>query len=182
MLLGPAQHHVMLRATREQGTQVNSQLSLGVEVGGRSLSKVLGNDRRMLAGKWQDMFGSLKDLPDDSVEDTFEAGYGTNRRQRSQEATSVNKEKGLRFWAGAVERDREREMSRMWWLRVGRGRRGGIQADPGFCAPWRGRWWHLSLRQAWQEKECSLGKGPRGWAQCWTHEDSAVCGTFKGFV
>lgn len=51
MLLGPAQHHVMLRATREQGTQVNTQLSLGVEVGGRSLSKVLGNDRRMLAGK-----------------------------------------------------------------------------------------------------------------------------------
>lgn len=60
------------------------------------------------------MFGPLKDLPDDSVEDTFEAGYGTNRRQRSQEATSVTKEKGLRFWAGAVERDREREMSRMW--------------------------------------------------------------------
>lgn len=33
MLLRPAQRHVMLRATREQGTQVNTQLSLGVEVG-----------------------------------------------------------------------------------------------------------------------------------------------------
>lgn len=44
MLLGPAQHHVMVRATRQQGTQVNTQLSLEVEVRGRRLSKVLGND------------------------------------------------------------------------------------------------------------------------------------------
>lgn len=56
----------------------------------------------------------LKDLSDDSVvEDVCEAGCGTNRKQRSLEATSVIKEKGLRFWAGAVERDQEGGMSRM---------------------------------------------------------------------
>lgn len=56
----------------------------------------------------------LKDLSDDSVVgDVCEAGYGTNQKQRSLEATSVIKEKGLRFQAGAVERDQENEMSRM---------------------------------------------------------------------
>lgn len=47
----------------------------------------------------------LKDLSGASVEDAFEARYGTDLGQRSQEVISVIREKGLRFWAVAVERD-----------------------------------------------------------------------------
>lgn len=45
MLLEPT-HHCMLRAARKQETEMNTQLSLEVGVGGGRFSKALGNDWR----------------------------------------------------------------------------------------------------------------------------------------
>lgn len=127
MLMQLAQHHCMLRAARGQGTQTNTQLSLGRGGALRNSGEWLKDFSRGVTGYfcaskrslWCQCGGCIWSKVWDRPRAEESGGYISNQRKRAEVLGSGSRER-LKKWNE--------------WTNVGSGGRGGIQSDLCFLA------------------------------------------------